>query len=90
MNNIMRTVPGKIIIYVLTCVMMLTAIVSAGELAACYEAGLYESTPEDIIEAEVAADTFNAAHIIIADVIDQQIVSGKDIDESDYYVLIIW
>ena len=83
MKNIMRTVPGKIIIYVLTCVMMLTAIVSAGELAACFAAGLYERTPEDIIQAEVAEDTFNAAHIIIADVINQQIVSGKDIDESE-------
>ncbi|MCR5702584.1 MAG: sensor histidine kinase [Lachnospiraceae bacterium] len=85
MNNIMRTIPGKIIIYTMTCVMMLMALLTAGVAVGNYAAGLYEKTPEEVINDEVDSISYNAAHMILGNELDSMKESGEFEEDYDGY-----
>ena len=59
MKNILRTMPAKIIIYLLTCIMMITTLISVGIGIGCYEIGLYDHTPEELLQWEIDERTLD-------------------------------
>lgn len=85
MNNIIRSLPAKIIIYLMTCIMMMMAIASIGVGIVCYETGLYDKSPAEILEERAGLEAVSSAHIILGDVVDQLSDSGEVIEDSDYY-----
>ena len=69
MKKIMRSIPGKIIIYLLTCVFMVAVILSIGVAFVCYENNMYDENLYDILDEDVNSRTYWYSKEILESVI---------------------
>lgn len=77
MKNILRTMPAKIIIYLLTCIMMITTLISVGIGIGCYEIGLYDHTPEELLQWEIDERTLDDVHILMSNILSYMTETGE-------------
>lgn len=84
MKNILRTTPGKIIIYLLTCVFMLVTIASAAIAIFCYDEDMYNKSDEEIIEDNINYRTNIALQRLLNNKFDEMSLSGSAISYVDY------
>lgn len=57
MKNIIRSMPGKIILYILTCACIIGVLLSACAAYVCYEEGLYDRNGSENIREMLKSDT---------------------------------
>ena len=84
MKNILRTTPGKIIIYLLTCIFMLVTIASAGIALFCYDEDMYRKSDEEIREENLNYRTNIALQRLLNNKFDEMSLNGSAISYVNY------
>ncbi len=82
MKNIIRSIPGKIIIYMLTCVFMLMAIASAGVAIFCYEENMYKMGLNDVKKNYVDNQTMCYVKFILTNIFE----TSSDFEEDIHFL----
>lgn len=67
MNNIIRTIPAKVFMYIMTCITAIVCIIFAGMALFCYEEDLYNKTLSDVMNEKVGDYTYSAAKHVLYD-----------------------